>query len=89
MLLADLVKEFKFDMQCKKLSPRTIKNVINITKAFIHYTEKEDLEKIIQLNIKEYVAYLQGLGRTETYINSILKFLRMFYKYCQQEEYIS
>lgn len=89
MLLADLLKEFQFDMQCKRRTKRTIKVALNTAKAFFHYTGAVDLEEVTQLHIKKYIAYLQGLGRTATYINSIVKYLKVFYRYCEQEEYIT
>lgn len=80
-------------MQCKNFSERTIKTAINSTKAFLKYINNEfkviELEEITSLHIKKYISYMQGLGRTEVYLNSILKYLRMFFRYCIQEEYIS
>lgn len=79
-------------METKSFSPRTIKTAINSTKAFSQYINTEfkveEFEEITHLHIKKYVAYMLALGRTEVYLNSILKYLRMFYKYCVQEEYI-
>ncbi|WP_048481163.1 tyrosine-type recombinase/integrase [Clostridium tetani] len=93
LLLKDLIKEFEFDMQIKKFTTRTIKTAINSTKAFTIYCKKEfnadKLEDITHLHIKKYISYMQGLGRTEVYLNSILKYLRMFYRYCMQENYIT
>lgn len=92
ILLTDLIKEFKFDMQIKKFSERTIKTAVNSTKAFASYVSKEldvkELEEITHMHMKQYIYYLQKQGRTEVYINAILKYLRMFYRYCIQEEYI-
>lgn len=93
LLLKDLIKEFKFDMECRKLSPRTIKTNVNITKGFVRFLDNEfdikELEDITSLHIKKYLVYLEIEGRTDLYINQIIKVLRAFYKYCVQEEYIS
>lgn len=79
-------------MQIKKFSERTIKTAVNSTKAFASYVSKEldvkELEEITHMHMKQYIYYLQKQGRTEVYINAILKYLRMFYRYCIQEEYI-
>jgi len=62
-------------------------------RRFFTYLESE--HEITELNyikspiINAYVAYLTNLGRTETYINSILKGFRAFFKYCVEEEYIA
>lgn len=80
-------------MQIKNFSKRTIKTATNSTKAFFVYLDKEfnvnKLDEITHLHIKKYISYMQGLERTESYINSILKYLRMFFRYCMQEEYIT
>jgi len=79
-------------METKSFSLRTIKTAINSTKAFFKYINTEfkveELEEITHLYLKKYIAYMQALGRTEVYLNSILKYIRMFYRYCVQEEYI-
>lgn len=79
-------------MQIKKFTERTIKTSINSTKAFFRYINREfsveELEEVTHVHIKQYIHYLQKQGRTEVYINAILKYLRMFYRYCIQEEYI-
>lgn len=79
-------------MQVKKFTERTIKTSINSTKAFFRYINGEfsveELEEVTHVHIKQYIHYLQKQGRAEVYINSILKYLRMFYRYCIQEDYI-
>lgn len=92
MLLEDAVKEFKFDMEIKNFSPRTIRTALNNSKAFFKYIntefDVEELEDVTSLHVKKYISYLKKLGRSEVYLNGILKNLRMFYRYCIQEEYI-
>lgn len=79
-------------MQVKKFTERTIKTSINSTKAFFRYINGEfsveELEEVTHVHIKQYIDYLQKQGRAEVYINSILKYLRMFYRYCIREDYI-
>ncbi|MBV4431893.1 tyrosine-type recombinase/integrase [Clostridium tyrobutyricum] len=91
--LNDLIKEFKFDMECRKLSPRTIRTDITIVKGFCQYLKNEfniiELQQIRSPSIKKYINYLDKQGRSEKYMNSILKCIRAFYRYCIQEEYIS
>ena len=91
--LNDLIKEFNFDMQCRKLSPRTIRTDITIMKGFCQYVKNEfnitELEQIRSPYIKKYINYLDKQGRSDKYMNQIIKVLRAFFKYCIQEEYIS
>ena len=92
LLLNDVLKEFKYDMEIRNLTPRTIKTSYNSTAKFFKYCKSEfkieDLEQLNAIHIKSYVAYLQKLKRSEVYINSILKYLKSFFKYCMKEEYI-
>ncbi|CUP63112.1 hypothetical protein [Clostridium baratii] len=55
-LLEDLLKEFKYDMKIRNLTPRTIKTSYNSTVKFLKYYENKlkiiELEEIIHLHIK-------------------------------------
>lgn len=79
-------------MQVRSYSQRTIKTCYNSTLKFFSYCKNEfdieEIEEMLPIYLKKYISYLQGLGRSEVYINSILKYLRGFFKYCVREEYI-
>lgn len=93
MLLEDLLKEYKYDMQVRNYSKRTIKTCFNSTLKFITYCKTEfdikEIEELLPLHLKRYISYLQKLGRSEVYMNSILKYLRGFFRYCVSEDYIT
>ena len=92
-MFEDLLKEYKYDMQVRNYSKKTIKTCYNSTLKFITYCKTEfDVEEIaelIPLHLKRYISYLQKLGRSEIYINSILKYLRGYFRYCVTEGYIT
>lgn len=92
MLVQDLLKEFLFECQIRKFSPKTIRSYRNCNEAFFVYCKKEydlvDIEDINHQHIKEYFNFLTKNNRKESYINGILKTLRAFYKYCVIEGYI-
>ena len=93
MLLRDLLREYIYECEIKKYSPRTIKKYRNNIKLFFNYLEKEykiiTLEQVSHIQIKNYLKYLTNKGCKETYVNGILKSLRGLYKYCEQEEYVN
>ena len=93
MLIEDLLKEYKYDMQVRNYSKRTIKTCYNSTLKFIIYCKTEfdikEIEELLPFHLKRYISYLQKLGRSEGYMNSILKYLRGFFRYCVDEEYIT
>lgn len=92
MLLENVLKEYLYDCQLRKLSPRTIKGVRNNSKRLFLYLANTcgifDLEDVRRIHVQSYITYLSDLGRKETYVNSILKDIRGLFRYCEDEEYI-
>lgn len=92
MLIKDILKEFIFELEIKKYSPRTIKSYRNNNALFFNYLENEfnltELEELKPQHIKSYFLYLTKKGLKPTYINGILKNIRAFCLYCTEEEYI-
>jgi integrase/recombinase XerD len=93
MLLQDVLKEFVFDCEIRKMSIKTIKSYRNNNQKFFNYIEGEfkvaELEEVTHLHIKHYFQFLIAKSLTEVYVNSILKCLRAFFVYCVKEEYIN
>ncbi|MDD3569805.1 MAG: tyrosine-type recombinase/integrase [Lachnospiraceae bacterium] len=93
MQLIHLLDEFLLELKLANKSDRTIKSVKNNCLLFFKYAEHEfNINSIEQLNrnhIKAYIQYKQSLGLKATYINSIMKNLRMYFDYLVQEEYIT
>ena len=90
MLLEDLLKEYRYDMKVRNYSERTIKTCYNSSLKFFTYCKREfgieDIEDMMPIYLKQYISYLQSIGRSEVYINSIIKYLRGFFKYSVKEE---
>lgn len=93
LLLEDAVKEFMFELQVKNYSVRTMKGYRNNLNKFIEYCKQEfeieKLDEVSHLHIKKYFQYLLLKGRSPIYVNTILKNIRSFFKYCYKEEYIN
>ena len=91
MLIKDIVKEFQFELQIKNYSIRTRKGYKNNINRFFRFIEKEynivELGEVNKLHVKQYINYLQKQSLSTVYINTILKNLRSFYKYCAGENY--
>ena len=85
MLLPEVLKEFIFDCEIRKMSNRTIKNYKNNNQKFFNYIEGEfdvaELEEVSHLHIKQYFKFLISKGLSEVYVNGILKCLRAFFVY--------
>ena len=93
MNLTKLLDEFLIEMKLQNRTERTIKSVRNNNKLFFKWLENEygitEVEDVKRIHVKAYIQYKQSLGLKPTYINSILKNLRMFFRYLEDEEYIS
>ena len=93
MLAMDCLQEFKLECELRKLTPRTIKGYYNNNALFLTYCHSEDgierIEEVRPPHIRKYVMFLIGTKHKPTYINGILKCIRAFFKYCNEQEYIS
>lgn len=91
MLLEDLIKEYIYEIKTRNYTDRTIKGYRNNILKFQKYVSEEfnliEIEEITHIHIKQYLSYLQKKGLTPVYINTILKNIRSFYKYCYKEGY--
>ena len=93
MLAKDCLAEFKVECDLRRLSSRTTKGYYNNTALFLSYLEKHlevtELEEIRTPHIKKYLQHLIDKQLSPSYINGILKSLRAFFKFAQDEEFIT
>lgn len=92
MELNELLQEFVFDLEVRNISERTIKTYHNnINQAFTYLKNKYDIHSVEEIepkHIKNYATFMKTKGNKVSYINSVYKSLRAFFKYCSTEEYI-
>ena len=92
MQLKDVLDEFLFELEIKNFSKRTIKTYKNNNNLFFNYLKNEfeitELENVKPNHIKKYFQYLIKKGQKPTYVNNILKNIRAFFLYCEEQEYI-
>ena len=93
MLNQDVLKEFIFECEMRKLSPRTIKSYQNANLRMMKYIEQEyqitELERTHHLAIKRYIQYQMEQGLSEVYINRNIVCYKCYFAYCVKEGYIS
>ena len=90
MSISDLVKEFIFDCKIRELSPRTIHNYEKQLKQFELFllgSSVVTLEDLKPLHVKEFIAMLQGRGCKPSYINDMLKAVKVLCGYAFREGY--
>ncbi|WP_338595220.1 tyrosine-type recombinase/integrase [Clostridium baratii] len=92
MLLKDILDEFLLELEIRNYSKRTLKSYKNNNLLFFTYLEKEfeitEIEEVKPIQIKNYIKFLKGKGRKESYINGIIKCFRAYFKYSLEEDYI-
>lgn len=92
LLLESILQEYIYDCRLRKLSERTIKSIRNNHLKLFRYLSEEfgiaDPEAVRRVHIQSYITYLNGLGRKETYVNTLIKSFRGFFMYCEEERYI-
>lgn len=93
MLNQDVLREFIFECEMRKLSPRTVQSYRNANLRMMKYIEQEfgiiELEKTHHLAIKGYIQYQTEQGRVETYINRNIVCYKCYFQYCIKEGYIT
>lgn len=89
----DVLKEFVFDCQMRKLSKRTITGYRNANLRMMKYIREEfgitELEDTHYQAITEYIKFQTDQKLSEAYINRNIVYYRCFFKYCLEEGYIT
>lgn len=91
MLLKDLLTEFEFNCQCRKLSAKTTSNYKKQIGYLLNFLEQEyqvaDLEAVQAPQIKRFLISMSNKGRKPQYVNDLLKAFKCYFKYAFEEGY--
>lgn len=91
MLLSAIRDEFVFHCQCRKLSPRTIRNYEKQIDYLLRFLQQEhsiaSIEDVSPRHIKEFLHNMLKAGRTVNYVNDLLKAFKVFFRYAFEEGY--
>ena len=92
MKIQQVREEFKFNNQARKLADKTISNYDKMLGYFIKYeleeNQVEDVEEVQAGHIRGFLKKMQQTEHTVSYLNDLLKVLKVFFTYCAEEEYI-
>lgn len=89
MQLEDIIKEYIYELQIKNLSNHTIISYKSILYQFKNATKIEKLEEINKVKVKEYINSMKLRGVKSSSINTNIKVIKSFLKYCFDEDYIN
>ena len=91
MLLSSVRDEFVFHCQCRKLSPRTIRNYGKQIDYLLRFLQQEhdisSIEDVSPRHIKDFLHSMLKAGRTTNYVNDLLKAFKVFFRYAFEEDY--
>ena len=91
MLIETLKNEFLYDCQIRELSPLTVYNYSKQLAAFIKFIDEECgitmLEELKPIHIKQYIGSIQARGCKPSYINDLLKAVKVMCRYAYNEGY--
>ena len=92
MFTQEILEEFKLECELRRLTPRTIKGYYNSSLQFLTWLEKQqgiiELEEIRTTHIKMYMQYLIKKNLSPSYINSVLRCIRAYFRYAVEEDYL-
>lgn len=84
-------QDFMYNCQSRKLSPKTIKTYRNTIQKFINYAIENGVTSVEELNrgiVQSYIKQFIDAGNEDKYINTILRTLKLYFAYLEDEEYI-
>lgn len=92
MFLNELLEEYLYEIETKSFSKRSITGYKNNNLLFFNFLKGEfgitEIEEVKTIHIKKYLNFKQKNGLSASYVNTILKNLRSFFRYCEEEGYI-
>ncbi|MCO5417981.1 tyrosine-type recombinase/integrase [Enterococcus faecium] len=89
--LEELLEEMLFNEKSRGISQKTIKKHQKFLKLFFEFLKKEQIyfiEDVTPKSIRQFMLMKLEEGCAETYVNSHLRSIRAYFKYCVDEDYI-
>ncbi len=91
MSIEELAKEFILDCKVRNLSPRTVRNYEKQLVYFKRFLKEaqgvENLEELKPIHIKQFIAMLQEKKNKPSYVNDLLKVVKVLCRYAYEEGY--
>ena len=91
MKMEELAKEFILDCRVRNLSPRTVRNYEKQLSYFVRFLEEKqdvkELEELKPVHIKQSIVKLQEKKNKPSYVNDLLKAVKVLCRYAFEEGY--
>lgn len=89
--LEELLEEMLFNEKARGISQKTIKKHQKFLNLFFEFLKKEQIyfvEDVTPKSIRKFMLMKLEEGCAETYVNSHLRSVRAYFRYCVDEDYI-
>ena len=91
MLMEEVKNEFLLDCKVRNLAPRTIRNYEKQLSYFIRFLDDrqgvKELEGLKPVHIKQFIVMLQEKKNKPSYVNDLLKAVKVLCRYAFDEGY--
>ena len=91
MTMEELKNEFLLDCKVRNLAPRTIRNYEKQLSYFVRFLQDaqgvKDLEELKPVHIKQFIVMLQEKKNKPSYVNDLLKVVKVICRYALDEGY--
>lgn len=92
LALGELLEEMLFNEKARGISEKTIKKHNKFLALFFKYLRTENINCLKDITVKSIRSFLISKlddGCAESYVNTHLRSIRAFFKYCVDEQYVS
>lgn len=90
MRISAAIKDYLLEIEVRKYTPKTIKGYRNNLGLFLRFCEGimgiTDLEDVTPAVVRQFAKHMVDKGRKGTYVNGLLKPVKLFIYYCYDEE---
>ena len=91
MNMDNAVKEYLVEIEVRKFTKKTIKSYRNNLNLFVRYCKEEaglkEVENITLAVVRKFSLFMSSKGKKGSYINGLLKVVKVFIQYCYEEGY--
>lgn len=91
MKISTALREYLVEIEVRKYTPKTIRGYRNNLNLFLRFCEEEagieETEDITIATIRQFTKFMFSRGCRSTYVNGLLRTIKVFVQYCYDEGY--
>lgn len=91
MKIKQALEEYLIEIEVRKFTPKTIRSYRNNLNLFVRFLTEEahlyDTEDLTLAAVRKFTLYMTSKGKKGTYVNGLLRTVKVFVQYCYTEGY--